>query len=140
MYTSEYVILAKILKYLCQNLFITAITQTRSVYKDHEILVTLKRCITLLFKFLDSQHKISSFRIVVLIKTFFVYLVTMQIRPLATVQIRLRLLIWKWTVKNWASFCTSCKYRMYLNTWDYLNKLILHFYIIFISIIILLSL
>ena len=93
MYTSEYVMLAKILKYLCQNLFITAITQTRSVYKDHEILVTLKRCITLLFKFLDSQHKISSFRIVVLIKTFFVYLVTMQIRPLATVQIRLRLLI-----------------------------------------------
>ena len=31
-------------------------------------------------KFLDSQHKISSFMIVVLMKTFFVYLMTVQIR------------------------------------------------------------
>ena len=50
---------AKISKCLCQNLFIGAATWIRAVYKDHKILVTLKRCITLSFKFLDSKHKIS---------------------------------------------------------------------------------
>ena len=34
-------------------------TQIRAVYKDHEILVAFKSCITLSFKFLDSQHKIA---------------------------------------------------------------------------------
>ena len=51
--------------------------------------------------------------VVVLTKTFFVYLMTVQIRP--------RLLI----LGIEASFCTSCKYRAYLNTWDCLNKLML---------------
>ena len=49
----------KISKSLCRNLFIGAITQIRAVYKDNEILVTLKSCITLPFEFSDSQHKIS---------------------------------------------------------------------------------
>ena len=49
---------AKISKCLCRNLFTGAATQTRAVYKDDEILVTLKRCIPLHFKFLDSQHKV----------------------------------------------------------------------------------
>ena len=84
--------LAKIWKYLCQILFIGVAAQIRAVYKDTKSL-TLKRCITLLFKFLDSQHKISIVLIVVLTKIFFVYF--------AIVQIRRRLLIWKWTVRNW---------------------------------------
>ena len=50
--------LAKISKYLCQNLFIGATTQIRALYKDYKILITLKSCITLSFEFLDSQHKI----------------------------------------------------------------------------------
>ena len=50
--------LAKISKCLCWNLFIGATTQIRAVCKDHEIFVTLKRCITLSFKFLDLQHKV----------------------------------------------------------------------------------
>ena len=50
---------AKLSKCLCQNLFIGATTQIRAVQKDHEITINLKRCITLSFKFLDSQHKIS---------------------------------------------------------------------------------
>ena len=29
----------------------------RAVYKDHKILITLKGCITLSFKFLELQHK-----------------------------------------------------------------------------------
>ena len=49
----------KISKCLSQSLFMGAETQIRAVCKDHEILVTLKRGITLSFKFLDSQHKIS---------------------------------------------------------------------------------
>ena len=50
---------AKISKCLCRNLFIGAVTQIRAVSKNHEILITLKRCITLSFKFLDLQNKIS---------------------------------------------------------------------------------
>ena len=50
---------AKLSKCLCQNLFIGATTQIRAVQKDHEITINLKRCITLSFKFLDPQHKIS---------------------------------------------------------------------------------
>ena len=42
---------AKISKCLCRNLSIGAATQIRAVYKDHEILVTLKRCITLSLSF-----------------------------------------------------------------------------------------
>ena len=38
---------AKISKCLCRNLFIGTTTQIRAVYKDHENLVNLKRCITL---------------------------------------------------------------------------------------------
>ena len=38
---------AKISKWLCRNLFIVATTQIRAVYKDHKILIILKRCITL---------------------------------------------------------------------------------------------
>ena len=84
--------LAKISKCLCWNLFIGATTQIRAVYKDHKILVILKRCITLSFKSLDLQHNISNVLWLLLTKTFFVYLVTVQIRPM--------LLIWKWTVRN----------------------------------------
>ena len=50
---------AKMPKCLCRNLFVGAATQIRTVYKDHKILVTLKRLITLSLKFIDSQHKIS---------------------------------------------------------------------------------
>ena len=50
---------AKISKCLCQKLFMGAARQIIAVCKDHEILVTLKRGITLSFKFLDTQHKIS---------------------------------------------------------------------------------
>ena len=71
--------LAKIPKCLCQKLVIGAATQIRAVYKDHKILVTFKRCITLSFKFLDLQN--ICFMIVVLTKTFFAYLTTMQTRP-----------------------------------------------------------
>ena len=39
--------LAKISKCLCRNLFIGAAAQIRAVYKDHKILIVLKRCITL---------------------------------------------------------------------------------------------
>ena len=62
----------KISKCLCQNLFIGAAAQIRAVYKDHEILITLKRCITLSFKFLVASQNFYSFMIVVLTKTFFV--------------------------------------------------------------------
>ena len=67
--------LAKISKCLCQNLFIGATAQIRAVYKDHKILITWKRCITLSLNFYTL-----------------VYLTTVQIRP--------RPLIWKWTVSN----------------------------------------
>ena len=43
--------LAKIPKGLCQNLFIGAAAQNRAVYKDHKILITLKRCITFSLSF-----------------------------------------------------------------------------------------
>ena len=42
---------AKMLKCQCQNLFIGATAQIRVVYEDYEILVTLKRCITLSLSF-----------------------------------------------------------------------------------------
>ena len=45
---------AKISKCSCRNLFIRAATQIRAVYEDHEILATLKKFITLYFKFLDK--------------------------------------------------------------------------------------
>ena len=38
---------AKISKGLCRNLFIGAAAQNRAVCKDHEMLATLKKCITL---------------------------------------------------------------------------------------------
>ena len=50
---------AKMPKCLFRNLFVGAATQIRTVYKDHKILVTSKRLITLSLKFIDSQHKIS---------------------------------------------------------------------------------
>ena len=50
--------LASISKCLCQNLFKGAASYIRAVYKNYRILVTLKRCITSSFKFLDSQNKI----------------------------------------------------------------------------------
>ena len=49
--------LAKTSKCLCWNLLIGAAAQTRAVCKDHEILITLKRCIK--FLDLDLQRKIS---------------------------------------------------------------------------------
>ena len=45
---------AKKSKCSCRNLFIRAATQIRAVYEDHEILATLKKFITLYFKFLDK--------------------------------------------------------------------------------------
>ena len=42
---------AKLSKCLCQNLFIGAAAKIRTVYKDYEILVTLKRCIALSLSF-----------------------------------------------------------------------------------------
>ena len=66
---------AKTSKCLYQNLFMGVSVQIRAVYKDHKILVTLKRCITWSFKFLDLQYKVSIvYMIVVLSKTFLVYL------------------------------------------------------------------
>ena len=50
---------AKISKCLCQNLHMWAATQIIAVCRHHKILVTLKRGITLSFKFLDMQQKIS---------------------------------------------------------------------------------
>ena len=85
---------ANISKCLYWNLFIRAATQIRAVYNDHEIFVTFIRYITLSFKFLDKYtQNFYCFVIVVLTKTFFVYLTIVEIRP--------RLLIWKWTVRNW---------------------------------------
>ena len=52
---------AKISKYLCRNLFIGAATQIRAVYKDHEILVTFKRCITFLLSFKTWNTKFPLF-------------------------------------------------------------------------------
>ena len=49
--------LAKTSKCLCWNLLIGAAAQTRAVCKDHEILITLKRCGK--FLDLDLQRKIS---------------------------------------------------------------------------------
>ena len=49
--------LAKISKCQCRNLFIGAATQFRVVYKDHEIFVTLKRCITLSLNFQTRNTK-----------------------------------------------------------------------------------
>ena len=43
--------LAKISKCLCLNLFIGAAAQIRTVCKDYEIFVTLKKCITLSLSF-----------------------------------------------------------------------------------------
>ena len=43
--------MAKISKCLCWNLVIGAAAQIKAVYKDHKILVTLKRCITLSLSF-----------------------------------------------------------------------------------------
>ena len=48
---------AKISKCLCRNLFIGATVQIRAVYKDHKILITLKRCITLSLSFLTYNTK-----------------------------------------------------------------------------------
>ena len=48
---------AKISKCQFQKLFIGGVAQIRAVYKDRKILVTLKGCITLSFKFLELQHK-----------------------------------------------------------------------------------
>ena len=50
-------ILGKISKGLCWNPFLGVIAQIRAVYKDHKILITLKRCIV--FKFLNLQQEIS---------------------------------------------------------------------------------
>ena len=41
----------KISKCLCQNMFIGAATQIRAVYKEHKILIILKRCISLSLSF-----------------------------------------------------------------------------------------
>ena len=51
--------LVQISKYLCRNLFIRAATQIRAVCKHHKVLVTLKRCITLLFKEVWYNKKVS---------------------------------------------------------------------------------
>ena len=68
---------AKIPKYLCRNLCIAATAQIRAVYKHHKILVTLKMFIYyFVFKFLDSNHKISIFCDCHTYKTIFVYLTT----------------------------------------------------------------
>ena len=75
-----------------------------------------KVCYFVFYVFRLATQNLYCFMIVILTKTFFVYLATVQIRP--------RLFIWKWTVRNWASFCTSCKYRVYLDTWDCFNKVI----------------
>ena len=48
---------AKISKCLCQNLIIGPAAQIRTVYKDHEILVTLKRRITLSLRFYTRKAK-----------------------------------------------------------------------------------
>ena len=91
-------------------------------------------CIKPPYIFRLTTQNLYCFMIVVLTKTFFVYLVTVQIKQ--------RLLISNWTVRTEASFCTSCKYRVYIPKYFGLFEQVdtLHFYIIFISLIILLSL
>ena len=76
----------KISKCLCRNLFIGAIAQIRTVYKDHKILLTLKS-VLLCIKVFRIATQNFCVRIAVLTKVFFVYLMTVQIRP--------RLLIWR---------------------------------------------
>ena len=71
---------AKISKTLCQNLLIEAAAQIRPVYKDHEILVTLKRCITLPLSFYSRYTKFLLFYNYRNNKKRFVYLKTVQIR------------------------------------------------------------
>ena len=48
---------AKISECLSRNLFIGAAAQIRAMYKDHEILVTLKKCITLSLSFYTRNTK-----------------------------------------------------------------------------------
>ena len=84
---------AEISKCLCRNLFKGAATQIRAVYKDNEILVTFKRCICLLsFKtwnttfplFYDCRTYENIFRLFD-----------------ESANKTNRLLIWKWTVREW---------------------------------------
>ena len=48
---------AKISKCLCGNLFIGAAAHIRAAYKDHETLITLKRCMTLSLSFYTRNTK-----------------------------------------------------------------------------------
>ena len=61
MYTSEQIVkkemLGKISKCLCLNLFIGVAAQLRAAQKDHEILVTLKKRITLSLSFQTPNTK-----------------------------------------------------------------------------------
>ena len=124
---------AKISKCLCRNLLIRAATQIKAVYKDHETLVTLKRCITLSFKLLDSQHKISIVLYCCTYKNIF--------RFFGDSANKTRILNLELNCKELRPFFfTSCKCSVqsvpkYLRLFEQVDTL--HFYIIFISIIML---
>ena len=134
---------AKISKCLCRNLLIRAATQIKAVYKDHETLVTLKRCITLSFKLLDSQHKISIVLYCCTYKNIFRFfgdsanktrilnleLNCKELRPFFLHHVNVVYRVYK---------CSKQSVPKYLRLFEQVDTL--HFYIIFISIIILLSL
>ena len=61
--------LAKISKCLCRNLFIGAAAQIRAVYKDHKILVVLKKCINLSSSF--QTHNNIAIQLVYIIEQVF---------------------------------------------------------------------
>ena len=117
---------AKISKCLCRNLLIGATTQIRAVYEDHKILVTFKRCITLSLLFLDSQHKIYIVLWLLLLWKHFSFDKSANKTKAFNLKVNCKELRLVFT------------HRVYLNTWDCLNKLILCTFI-FMSIIILLS-
>ena len=109
----------KISKCQFQKLFIGGAAQIKVVYKDHKILITLKGCITLSFKFLEMQHKFLLFYDCRTSKNIFrLY----EDRASKTKAVNLKVnckelrLIFVYHVNI---------YRVYLNTCDCLNKLIL---------------
>ena len=101
--------LAKISKCLCGNLFIGAAAQIRAVYKDHEILVTLKRCITLSLSLLTCNTKFLLFYDCHTSENIF-HLLDDSANKTKAFNLKVNC---KGTE---GSFCTSCKYRVYLNT------------------------
>ena len=100
--------LAKISKCLCWNPFIGTAAQIRAVYKDHETLVTLKRCITLSLSFESRYTNFLLFYDCHTDEKFFVYLKTVQIRTRKEYKVHL-ILETVWTSWYSALLCNICK-------------------------------